>query len=802
MEDLQPLTPYYYGIVRPMSIPNSARVAGVVGTFTTPAPEGTRMEFRIALGSCALTGSTSNVFTNILETHPLLFLHMGDFHYEDLNTLSVDRRLEAYDVVMGSDSQRLLYMRSIFAYIWDDHDWLGNNRDSESEEEARVAKQSYSLGIPHYPLGSTTTASSKKNEGEAAKYQAFTIGTIRFVITDLRSESIRSSEYYSGKVYSKEQKQWLFDEFSNAGKYDFVVWVTSRPWTNGEELGSDSWGGFANDRDELADHIASTIGAGPRNLLVLSGDNHMVAFDDGSNTDYSRREDDDTTLGGFPLLHSGPLTNYGGLKDFFKPETNHFTEGCKAYSGELNHQFSTVDFYFQEDQAACIRMKSYSEDTSNVIFEKEMCGEIMKSGTPEQDTCTLEKMSTPNMYLYIAAASLIVLNGISVILFLGLNGCQAAFSYCGLGVLFSLLTIVAAGLGALCFGTHGVNMFSVAALIATQSVAGSVFVAKAIYNSCKSDDEEPKKKKKNSSAMGDVEDGVVKSLEKHNMNAMEADDGASTQDDASDYPPPAFLAMDTTNESTAISAKSRKINSEGNPDNKKVKSATGSDEVTAKSGRIENKEGNSAAPTKGDVTVDAILEDLDVEDGAASVLSFSRSVSLSTVPENIAAMFNRRAKSNSYSREGSTRSSSARDNDVESPATVTSLGSSVVEIRHSPSHREFEVEPVADAAVLENNIAAMFNRRENSWSTRGSRPARRGDVESPATVASSRHSRSSLREFEMASSVDSEHPFLLDVQYEEKAPPKEEKDEGIEVTNPINGGSNVEANIVPDLVEF
>jgi hypothetical protein len=126
MTNLSPSTTYYYGITRPKITPNSAVVAGdVVGKFTTPAPEGQRMDFTIATGSCALTGSKSDIFSSVLDLDPLLFIHMGDFHYEDLNTLDIDERLTAYDKVMGSPSQRQLYMQTIFSYIWDDHDWLG-----------------------------------------------------------------------------------------------------------------------------------------------------------------------------------------------------------------------------------------------------------------------------------------------------------------------------------------------------------------------------------------------------------------------------------------------------------------------------------------------------------------------------------------------------------------------------------------------------------------------------------------------------------------------------------------------------
>ncbi|KAL7441793.1 hypothetical protein ACHAXH_008777 [Discostella pseudostelligera] len=478
LDTLSPMTQYYYGITRPQRTANSAIVDGYVGSFSTPAPEGTRMDFTIATGACALTGSMSDMFASVLDLNPLLFIHMGDLHYEDLKTVDIDDRLEAYDKVMGSPTQRLLYMRTIFAYMWDDHDWLGNNEDSNYDEAASVAKQSYTLGIPHYELGSTS------NEATAAKYQAFTIGTVRFILTDLRSESIRSTEYFSGRVYSNAQKDWFYNELSQAANYDFVVWVSTRPWTEPDEVGSDGWGGFVSDRDELSAHIASTIGAGPRNLLVLSGDNHMVAFDDGSSTDYSGQKD---YPGGFPLLHSGPLANFGsGVLDFFNPETNYFTDGCYAYNSELNYQFSTISFAFPSDESytGCMLLRSYSKDSSNIIFEKELCGQVMRFGTPDQDTCQLERLSMPTQYIFVTAAGLLVINAILALWKLGWQRCSLALSYFGLGTVYYFITIAAAIAGAFCFSTLGVNMFAVSVFVLSQTAVGFLFICMAIVGHC------------------------------------------------------------------------------------------------------------------------------------------------------------------------------------------------------------------------------------------------------------------------------------------------------------------------------
>jgi len=807
LDTLKPLTAYYYGITRPQRASNSAVVAGDVGNFATPASEGTRMDFTIATGSCALTGSKSSMFASILDLDPLLFIHMGDLHYEDLNTLDIDERLEAYDKVMGSPSQRLLYMRTIFSYIWDDHDWLGNNQDSEDDEAARIAKETYTLGIPHYGLGSTST-----NEADAAKYQAYTIGTVRFIITDLRSESVRSSEYYSGKVYSKEQKEWLFNEFSQAENYDFVVWVTTRPWTDPVKLGSDSWGGFVPDRDELAAHIAATIGAGPRNLLVLSGDNHMVAFDDGSSTDYSGQDDNP---GGFPLLHSGPMTNYGsGVMDFFKPNTNHFTDGCMAFNSELNYQFSTVDFYFPTDddwsEQACIRIKSYSKDTSNVIFEKEMCGELMKNGTPEQDTCTLKKLSVPTYSLFIAAAALIVLSGVLSLWFLGLDRCHIALSYFGIGILFYLLTIGAAIAGAFCFGSLGVNMFSVSAFVLSQSILGALFVGNAIFRHCTSHDTD-KELMKSSKGDGDVEAGV-KSIEKDNktdMNAME-EDGASTHDDTFDdaltHPVMGRAGVvdcdakeNTDNSATSEMGKISMVKSKSkeNTDN-----STRSDIREASIDKNDSKEStcNSAPSAMGDTAIDKSYSKESTDSSAAMELGVAAMVKggvmentaapkigEETIEEPVATV--KRHSKKSTDSAIPPKMGEKRDNDVYSVYTADSSVAAVLCGEYgSSSPLEEKVAYVLPFPAVPDSVAAVLSGKAFSGRIKYLR-----GVMSPSAVRNSWAYRDTE---ERVDSVVSGNAFFPDRQ----APPKADDEEGIEVTNPTNRGTDIKVS--PNLVEL
>lgn len=488
LDTLEPLTTYYYGITRPQVLANSVTVIGDRGSFNTPAPEGSRMNFTVALGSCGMTGSQHQMFESILELDPLMFIHLGDLHYEDLTTLDVDQRLETYDKVFGSSSQRKLYMRTIFSYMWDDHDWLDNNADGSNIAAGDTAKQGYSLGIPHYTLG-PIEKQPWIDEGTAAKYQAFTLGTVRFIILDLRSESRKSTPTYGGKVYSDEQKQWLYNELSRADEYNYVILASTRPWTSPDKVGSDSWGGFVSDRDELSSYIASTVGAGPKNLLVIAGDNHMIAYDDGSSTDYSGQN---VNPGGFPLLHSGPLAKFGpgAAKNIFKPKSYMFTEGCMAVSAEINHQFSTIEFVFPQSAAesGCLRIKGYKTDSSssNVVFEKELCGEIMREGTPEQDSCSTKSFTAPTAAMTIIAFFLIVIYGAISLYYLGLNRWALTLGYFGIGILFYVVTIAASIVGALCLGVKNMNTFVLSILLLCQTVTGFAFVCMAVLRHKKS----------------------------------------------------------------------------------------------------------------------------------------------------------------------------------------------------------------------------------------------------------------------------------------------------------------------------
>ncbi|MCI0743796.1 MAG: alkaline phosphatase D family protein, partial [Verrucomicrobia subdivision 3 bacterium] len=329
LHGLKPDMTYHYALEVDGKLERAKR--GQFRTFPTgPA------SFSFAYASCAKTASTSEVFDSIRENKPLFYMNVGDFHYQNLTNSLVDKFREAYDLVLTSPQQSDLYRSTAFFYMWDDHDYGGNNsnRRATSHRAARVAYHEYA---PHYPLAEPI--------GEKPIYQTFSVGRAKFIVTDLRSErdDPRKRDDAEKTMMGAQQKAWFKNELLSArDKYPLIFWVSSVPWlgirgsnyyrvptnyygfvhhTNFPGVAptnrpgrsrrapgadEDHWSAFATERREICDFVVSNDIKG---LTILHGDAHMFGADDGSNGDFS-------TSGGFrvPVLCGGPLDQDPSIK--------------------------------------------------------------------------------------------------------------------------------------------------------------------------------------------------------------------------------------------------------------------------------------------------------------------------------------------------------------------------------------------------------------------------------------------------------------------------------------------------------
>ena len=305
---LVPGTTYEY-VVEVGGRPDASRGRG---SLTTPL-EGPQ-SFTVAFGSCARLGSDALTFQAVAGTDPLLFLVTGDFFYADIARNDLSDFARAYDRQLTAPAIAALTAQVPVAYMWDDHDFGPNDADRTSPSKA-ASLQAYRSFVPHYPL--------VLDDGDGPISQAFTIGRVRFLLPDLRSQRDPAGDPDGeGKtLLGAVQRAWLEQELVTASQQNaLVVWVSSVPWIVPAGESIDTWGGYATERAALAEVVAAHD---IDNLVVLAGDAHMTAADDGTHSDYSAEGG-----AGFPVLHAGPLDQRTSVKG------GPYSEGVSAEPGQ------------------------------------------------------------------------------------------------------------------------------------------------------------------------------------------------------------------------------------------------------------------------------------------------------------------------------------------------------------------------------------------------------------------------------------------------------------------------------------
>ena len=210
-----------------------------VGEFTTFPEEASSFSFTV--GACARVGSNGSVFDAIREEDQLFHLIAGDFHYGDIPDDDRARYDEVIDLTLRQPAQAALYRSVPITYVWDDHDYGVNDSDFFSSSRI-AAMEAYRANVPSYPLA-----------GElSAVFQAFDVGRVRFLVTDARSAREPGTT-----MLGTSQLAWFLDELVAAAEEQaFVVWVNPVPWVAEADDGADHWGGYADEREEIANVIA------------------------------------------------------------------------------------------------------------------------------------------------------------------------------------------------------------------------------------------------------------------------------------------------------------------------------------------------------------------------------------------------------------------------------------------------------------------------------------------------------------------------------------------------------------------
>lgn len=348
LADLKPATEYRYRLLAPTGEP----LDGTARSLRTFPEAGQPASFRFAFGACAKYPD-SPVFAAAARQGADFFLHTGDFHYSDISENLVEVFRSAYDVHLSAGNLRAMLERMPLIYQWDDHDF-GPNDSNQSSPSREASRRNYRELVPHYPLA---------DPGKGPTDQAFTVGRVRFILSDLRSERDPKKR----RMMNAAQDRWLKNELLSArGKYPLIFWVSSVPW-NGPASRDDRWQGYAEHRAEIANFIKENRIPG---VSILAGDAHMTAIDDGTNGDFADG-------GGAPLriFQAAPISNRGSYKG------GPYSHGARAEGAKpVLQQFGLVDV---KDDGREIRVTWSGRDGSDGIGDRVLTGAKWGTGPIE-----------------------------------------------------------------------------------------------------------------------------------------------------------------------------------------------------------------------------------------------------------------------------------------------------------------------------------------------------------------------------------------------------------------------------------
>lgn len=317
-------TQYYYRVV----INGVAdTTVGKFKTYSTGA-----YSFTYAFSGDADIVDSQDVYTRIVARNPQFFFALGDTPYIDNTAASVTNYQNGFKDWFGDATVSSMLQAFQYEYIWDDHDYADNNSNSSATGKT-YAQDTYRQHIPHYPL-----------EDADAIYHSFQVGRVLFLVTDLRSERTGST------FMSSTQMTWFKGEITAAASdssIGLIVWANSIPWIDTSGTSTDTWDGADAQRTEIANHITS-VGM-QNNFCIISADAHMVAADDGTNSE-----------GGFPVFQSAPLNRSNSTKG------GPYSEGTYASS---NGQYSIMSITDDGTDIA-VNVKGYNgSDTQLYSFD-------------------------------------------------------------------------------------------------------------------------------------------------------------------------------------------------------------------------------------------------------------------------------------------------------------------------------------------------------------------------------------------------------------------------------------------------
>lgn len=275
---------------------------------------GVAHDFTIGVGSCSKSISSLSA-SRLRDKGVTLTQLLGDTPYIDSEDLTGDTQRNAYFTWLARADVRVLLDKCAYSYVWDDHDFGLDNSRGDSPSNA-IMQQVYREIFPSYNLADNQ-----------AIYYTYEIGRVKFIVLDLRSGLDTNT------MMSAAQLTWFKQELTNYSldnTFQALVVYSPCPWLTNSF--TDSWNNARAQRIEVADFIEN-LGI-TNQMMMLSGDLHLSAFDDGTSNTFATSNN-----AGFPTGIVGPWAATGMSNS---PDILH-SEGFNRFDETQHTTLTSVD---------------------------------------------------------------------------------------------------------------------------------------------------------------------------------------------------------------------------------------------------------------------------------------------------------------------------------------------------------------------------------------------------------------------------------------------------------------------------
>jgi alkaline phosphatase D len=232
--------------------------------------------FKVAFGSCARQTSKEQLWNEITQQKPNVWMWIGDNVYADTHNMDTLRR--DYNVQKShADYQQLMKMSSIIG-TWDDHDYGANDggkfyskRKQSKEELLRFLDVSKDAEVRQH-----TGVYQSYTYGENPQAVKLILLDTRYFRDTLERASKKRKRYKpspTGDILGEEQWAWLEKELTNSTASVHIIASSIQFLSNDHAF--EKWGNFPKARKRMFGLLVKTQPAG---AIFVSGDRHIAEF--------------------------------------------------------------------------------------------------------------------------------------------------------------------------------------------------------------------------------------------------------------------------------------------------------------------------------------------------------------------------------------------------------------------------------------------------------------------------------------------------------------------------------------------